>query len=111
MQETLYKTTVRMCVQITLFKRTILQGHRQHLSDLSPRTTEGLTHREFTSSKRYLPYWRSLVVGCGFKVFIIMHYFNGLQQKEITVYKKSNIKTALNYINVKSKMCAVTKGA
>ena len=29
-----------------------------------------------------------------------MHYFNGLQQKEITIYKKSNIKTALNYINV-----------
>ena len=27
-----------------------------------------------------------------------MHYFNGLQQKEITIYKKSNIKTALNYI-------------
>ena len=24
-----------------------------------------------------------------------MHYFNGLQQKEITIYKKSNIKTAL----------------
>ena len=45
------------------------------------------------------------------KVFIIMHYFNGLQQKEITIYKRSNIKTALNYINVKSKMCAVTKGA
>ena len=39
-----------------------------------------------------------------------MHYFNGLQQKEITIYKKSNIKTALNCINVKSKMCAVTKG-
>ena len=37
------------------------------------------------------------------KVFIIMHYLNGLQQKEITIYKKSNIKTALNYINVKSK--------
>ena len=46
-----------------------------------------------------------------FKVFIIMHYFNGLQQKEITIYKKSNIKTALNYINIKGKMCAVTKGA
>ena len=46
-----------------------------------------------------------------FKVFIIVHYFNGLQQKEVTIYKKSNIKTALNYINVKSKMCAVTKGA
>ena len=27
------------------------------------------------------------------KVFIIMHYFNGLQQKEITLYKKSSIKT------------------
>ena len=38
-----------------------------------------------------------------FKVFIIMHYFNGSQQKEITIYKKSNIKIALNYINVKSK--------
>ena len=25
--------------------------------------------------------------------FIIMHFFNGLQQKEITIYKKSNIKT------------------
>ena len=37
-----------------------------------------------------------------------MHYFNGLQQKEITIYKKINMKTALNYINVKSKMCAVT---
>ena len=47
----------------------------------------------------------------GLKVFIIMPYFNGLQQKEITINKKSNIKTALNYINVKSKMCAVTKGA
>ena len=46
-----------------------------------------------------------------FKVFIIVHYFNGSQQKEITIYKKSNIKIALNYINVKSKMCAVTKGA
>ena len=32
-----------------------------------------------------------------------MYYFNGLQQKEITIYKKSNIKTALNYINVKTK--------
>ena len=40
-----------------------------------------------------------------------MHYFNGLKQKEITIYKKSNPKRALNYINVKSKMCAVTKGA
>ena len=40
-----------------------------------------------------------------------MHYFNGLQQKEITKYEKSNIKTALNYINVKSKMWAVTRGA
>ena len=46
------------------------------------------------------------VQGLRFKVFIIMHYFNGLQQKEIAIYKKSNIKTALNYINVKSKMCA-----
>ena len=46
-----------------------------------------------------------------FKVLIIRHYFNGLQQKEITIYKKSNITTALNYINVKSKMSAVTKGA
>ena len=45
------------------------------------------------------------------KVFIIMHYFNGLQQKEITLYKKSNIKTALNYINVERKMCVVTKRA
>ena len=45
------------------------------------------------------------------KVFIIMHYFNGLQQKEITLYKKGNIKTALNYINVESKMCVVTKRA
>ena len=44
-----------------------------------------------------------------FKVFIIIHYFNGLQQKEITIYKKSNIKTALNYINAKSKMSAVTR--
>ena len=40
-----------------------------------------------------------------------MHYFNGLQQKEITIYKKSDITTAFMYINVKSKMCAVTKGA
>ena len=46
-----------------------------------------------------------------FKVFIIVHYFNGSQQKEVTIYKESNIKIALNYINVKSKMCAVTKGA
>ena len=49
--------------------------------------------------------------GLRFKVFIIVHYFNSLQQKEITIYKKSNIKIALNYINVKSIMCAVTKGA
>ena len=33
-------------------------------------------------------------------VFIIMHCFNGLQQKEITIDKKINIKTALDYINV-----------
>ena len=36
------------------------------------------------------------------KVFIIVHYFNSSQQKEITIYKKSNIKIALNYIDVKS---------
>ena len=36
------------------------------------------------------------------RFFIIVHYFNGLQQKEITIYKKSNIKTALTYLNVKS---------
>ena len=26
-----------------------------------------------------------------------MHYFNGLQQKEITVYKKSDTKTGLKF--------------
>ena len=35
---------------------------------------------------------------------LLRHYFNGLQQKEITIYKKSNRKIALNNINVKSKM-------
>ena len=39
--------------------------------------------------------------GGGGWVFITMECFNGLQQKEITIYKKINIKTALDYINVK----------
>ena len=55
MQQTLDKTTVRMCVQTTVFKKAMpmQQRHPQHLS---PRRTEGLTHREFTSSRRYLPF-------------------------------------------------------
>ena len=47
----------------------------------------------------------------GLQVFFIMMYFKSLQQKEITIHHKNNIKTALNYKNMKSKMCAVTKGA
>ena len=48
-----------------------------------------------------------------FQIFFILflHYFNSLLQKEIMIHHKSNIKTTLNYINIKGKMCAVTKGA
>ena len=43
------------------------------------------------------------------QIFFIMHYFKSLLQKEITIHHKSNIKTTLNDINMKSEMCAVTK--
>ena len=44
------------------------------------------------------------------KIFLFIHYFKSLLQKEITTHHKSNIKTAFkNYINIKGKMCAVTK--
>ena len=49
----------------------------------------------------------------GFQIFrfvFIMHYFKSLLQKEITMHHKSNIKTTLNYRDMKSTMCAVTKG-
>ena len=59
---------------------------------------------EFNSSRS------SLVVN-RFQIFLFMHYFKSLLQKEFTVQHKSNIKTTLNYINIKGKMCAVTKGA
>ena len=46
-----------------------------------------------------------------FQIFLFMHYFKSLLQKEITIHHKSNIKTTLNYINIKGRMCAVSKGA
>ena len=41
--------------------------------------------------------------------YLFKHYFKSLLQKEITIHHKNNIKTTLNYINIKGKMCTVTK--
>ena len=45
-----------------------------------------------------ISYFRQVQQSFRFQIFLFMHYFNSLLQKEITIHHKSNILTTLNYI-------------